>query len=421
MIYAFNIILIAVVLLIGYWWANQGLFSGILHLLCVIAAGAIALSVWEPLTVGLLLRGGDFDNYAWGITLIMVFVVVLAILRVATNKLVPANVSLPNWCNWVFGLPIGAASGILTLGIFIIGAGFIQSTRELVGWNGARRAPHGSQVGVSSEERLWLPVHEIAYEFFGWLSVTSLSTDEPLRQYNPRLDWQAASLVRDTWGDGKGKLAMAPEQAHVQGFYHCEQLKRYAVRMHFDTGARDWGEQLTLSKAQIRLLGAPKDDLDEARVTYPDSWTQTPWGDKDDGRHKFDDVSHYITSVPGQESADAIIEFDAQELGTDAPKFIQIRNIRLALPKTEELQLTGFMALRSPSGGTTAVKIDQQAPDIQAFIEINNRITPLQISTNNMPPGIRVTETNDGKFFSDTSGQEVEFMPGADRPARSLP
>src|SRR5690349_10701262 len=108
MIIVFNLIVIAIVLLIAYWWANQGLFSAILHMLCVIAAGAIALSIWEPVTVGYLLRGNGFDDYAWGVTLVGSFVIILLILRVATNKIVPNNVAVPGWANWAFGLPIGA-------------------------------------------------------------------------------------------------------------------------------------------------------------------------------------------------------------------------------------------------------------------------------------------------------------------------
>ena len=64
----FNLALIGLVLLIAYWWANQGFFSSLLHLICVIVAGTIALAVWEPVTVNLLLSGGMFDNYAWGVS-----------------------------------------------------------------------------------------------------------------------------------------------------------------------------------------------------------------------------------------------------------------------------------------------------------------------------------------------------------------
>ena len=59
-----NIIVLVFVLLIGYWWANQGLFSAIIHLLCVIVAGAIALALWEPIGVGLFMKSAWFVSYA---------------------------------------------------------------------------------------------------------------------------------------------------------------------------------------------------------------------------------------------------------------------------------------------------------------------------------------------------------------------
>ena len=82
-----NILIIALVLLIAYWWANQGLFSAILHLVCVIVAGAVALAVWEPLTLGLLIRGNMFDDFAWGAALIGVFAITYGAFRFLTDTL----------------------------------------------------------------------------------------------------------------------------------------------------------------------------------------------------------------------------------------------------------------------------------------------------------------------------------------------
>ena len=115
MITILNITVIAMVLLIAYWWATQGAFSAIIHLLCVIVAGALALAFWEPLTMGLLLRGTDFDVYAWGVSLVGIFVVALLGLRLLTNKLLPANVNLPRWANLALGFPVGAVEGVKTL------------------------------------------------------------------------------------------------------------------------------------------------------------------------------------------------------------------------------------------------------------------------------------------------------------------
>ena len=59
-----NLLIIGLLGLITYWWGNQGLFSAILHLVCVVVAGAVALGLWEPLVVGVLLRGTWFDRRA---------------------------------------------------------------------------------------------------------------------------------------------------------------------------------------------------------------------------------------------------------------------------------------------------------------------------------------------------------------------
>ena len=44
-----SLIAFASVLLIAYWWSNAGAFSALIHLLCVITAGALAFALWEPI------------------------------------------------------------------------------------------------------------------------------------------------------------------------------------------------------------------------------------------------------------------------------------------------------------------------------------------------------------------------------------
>ena len=76
-------------------------------------------------------------------TLILTFALLMFIFRLAMDRLAPANVKLPNWANLAFGLPLGAAAGILTIGIFLIGAGFVQASNSIIGFRGwaRRRAP----------------------------------------------------------------------------------------------------------------------------------------------------------------------------------------------------------------------------------------------------------------------------------------
>ncbi len=140
----FNLIVAALVLLIAYWWANQGVFSSILHFVCVACAGAMALALWEPVTVNVLLSGGGFDDYAWGLSLGGMFVVFLFLFRVVADKLAPSNLEFPQWANYSVGGAFGLLSGMLTMGITLISAGFIQSTTELGGFIGYARDQQAS-------------------------------------------------------------------------------------------------------------------------------------------------------------------------------------------------------------------------------------------------------------------------------------
>ena len=189
MIIIFNIIIVGIVGLIAYWWANEGLFSALLHLICVITAGSIALAFWEPITLAML-KGGGFDNYAWGVVLVGVFALLLVTLRYLSDKLVPANVEFPPWVNFTFGAATGASAGILSIGMCMIGSGFLQSTNEFMSYRGIGRDENNrAQIGLIGDP-LWLDVPKLTSNFFSLLSVSTFHpdiSDAPLRHYNPKI------------------------------------------------------------------------------------------------------------------------------------------------------------------------------------------------------------------------------------------
>jgi hypothetical protein len=326
------------------------------------------------------------------------------------DKSVPANVDLPPWMNYAFGFPVGAAAGVLTVGIVILGCGFMQTTNEILGLRGASRTAQRAAVGVESDQRLWLPAHEITYEFYGWLSVTSLSTGRPLRQYSPRLDWQAVSLIRDSWDDGKGRISQQPNDAKVDALIQCNDCRppRWGVKVHFNAPARDYGEQLTLSRTQVRLIGDAR-GTSAARVAYPESWSQY------DGWHQFDDRSHYVTSQPGQEAADVMFEFLGDDLGNQPPKFIMIRNIRYRLPAPESGSLADIRVGGSAIASNTPADASggSGGETIQTAIDVSNDIRPVAASKNQMPAGLKEID----RWLTEGDG---EFQSGGDRPSRAL-
>ncbi|HVP72408.1 MAG TPA: hypothetical protein VMS30_01630 [Phycisphaerales bacterium] len=417
----FNLIIVGLVLLIAYWWANQGLFSAILHLLCVIAAGAIALAIWEPLVTRLLLHNSFFDNYAWGIGLVLPFAIILLALRLIFDKAIGSNVNVPRWANLTFGLLVGAMSGILTVGIFVLGAGFIHSHREILGFTGYARS--GRNAEVSEIDSMWFPVHRLTSDFYSMLSVGALRPDfegTPMQQYYPDLWKVSAGLQRDSFDKGRGRTELVPKEANVSRVIYCDSCnpKRFAVEMTFEAGARDYGEQFTLSASQVRLIGTAR-GMSKARTAYPDEFNQYS------GHHRFDDISHYISSEPGQQRAKAVIEFDLTPLNGQVPRFIMVKGTRFRLPQQgqqgwENLESGAYrQALGSSAAGPMSiVEIAPNGIDITSAVKQARDIRPIQISINQLPAGIKTIKVEDRNWISGGDGEFPTVSP--ERPGRGL-
>ncbi|MCA9291383.1 MAG: CvpA family protein [Phycisphaerales bacterium] len=423
MLIILNFLIIAITLLIAYWWANQGFFSAMLHLICVIAAGTITLAFWEPLNM-LLMRGTWFDDYAPGFSFLGLFSVSLLVFRVISDQTVRANVELPNWANMAFGGASGAAAGILTTGLFLIGSGFMPSTTALMGYTGKARVNGG---GVELNANLWLPTHLWTEKFYDLLSVGSMYPDftgTPLRVYYPELYTQSSSLIRDSYQEGKGKQSLLPDAMQVLSVVRTD--ARIGILVEFDAKAFDYGEQLTLSSAQIRLIGTPRSRNGNPPVVHPDQWSQNT---KDRGilTFKFDDLTHYITSVPGTERTRAFIEFPVgagrDQMPADSmPRFIQVRGTRFRLDNVEDGTASALAGIRRTLRAGSAPPRDIVAADPSKpmlsddDIFFGNDIRGMVTGKNTIPGTIEAIKKGDRYFLGD--GDAV-FMPG-DRPSRPL-
>ncbi len=207
-----NIVILLFILAMMYMGSVQGLFSSFLHLLVVVAAGSIAFGVWEPLTLGLLMK--YIPVMAWTVGLLLPFALALLIFRVATDKLVPTNVHFLPIMNTLFGAGFGFLSGVLTAGIAILGLSFLPFGTDLGGY-----APYAFGSGGSvdrTDSKLWLPVNDVASNFYNMLSRGAFSTRTPLAEYQPELASQA-SLVR--LRDENVSIVASPDAVKVTGLY----------------------------------------------------------------------------------------------------------------------------------------------------------------------------------------------------------
>lgn len=422
MIIIFNVVLVAIAALIAYWWANQGFFSALLHLVCVIAAGAIALGTWEFVTVNYLLRGGWFDEYAWGMTLLGTFAISLFLLRLACDRLVPENLNLPTWVNYSFGTLFGAGAGVITVGICLIGIGFLQSSVEIVGFRGVVRDSQNNGL-PTAVNRLYPPLHTWTATFYSHLSGGALSPmlgSQSLARSYPALDDMALALWRDGASEGQSKASLAPGAARVDKVLVAPEASLgrgtrggVGVQMTFDREAYHLGERMILSASQVRLIG--RNPSGEVVSIHPTSWVQT--GAAGPVEYAFDDVTHFASSIAGQQTASFLFIFPSSSLGGTQPEFIQVKGVRFALPAVPRPTTpVEWMAAKIQVGGIDgpAFVYDPNAMPLEdTDIRIDATIAPLVLSKNQVS-GMEITED----FFA--SGRAIFAKDGGFNPSRAL-
>ena len=409
----FNIIVTAFILLIAYWWANQGLFSAVMHCICVIIAGALAFAFWEPVVLGYLLKGGSFDNYCWGMALGLLFFLFLVITRVASDILVPFDIPLPSLANTIGGGIVGFIAGVLTIGMASISCGFIQAPTELMGFKGWARSPD-SQGAPKEFGTMWIPAANITENFYRKLSIGGMSPSGKysLATHYPRLADTALSLHRDTFRNGDGRVAIAPKDITVGSLSFDPNfaasdgavLGAYAIDVTISTGGYDNGEQFILSCAQAKISNTQQ----KQNVEFPSKFRQPIEG----GIWKtytFEDIGNYATSVPAEQDVKIVLIFPSSSFTdpTKPPSVFFIKGLRylLAPPTTND-----FAKEFSSQDVGEIVNQDNSNPDggflkdFSSFVAVQNSIKPVMININNAQ-SFNVATSDAGNYLS--KGKDV--------------
>ncbi len=403
-------LVIIFIALIAYWWANQGAFSALLHLTCVILAGAMTLAFWEPISVSLL---GKLGDHTWSVVFLGLFAGFLLVFRVAFDRLVPGNLNFPQSINYVVGGTFGALAGLLTVGMLILGMGFTQSLSSLMEFYGVTRLAEERGQPFKSES-LWVPAHEITTGFFGMLSAGSLSpvTATSLKKYYPDLANSALSLHRDSWGSGRGKTSVAPSAVQVGSFGYDPDFEwdsvggatpekgAFSLRLTFDVTAFDRGQGLTLSAAQAKLVGQSSRG-GATVVMHPRKYAEEVAGG-DRGTFDFDSIQNYATNPAGQQSADVDLIFPAT--GLDRVDFAMVKGLRLRLPQPTVVSI-GEQVAAAESESRVAAMSSDGAPELSSSdLAEGNSLQPLQLGIN-QASGLTLVEDKKGNWVESGKGK----------------
>jgi hypothetical protein len=389
----FNILIVGLVLGLAYAWMVRGFFSAFLHLLCVLVAGALAFAAWEPLAyllIGMAPERGLFsflDSAAWGIALLVPFVVFLLLTRLAADKIVPGNLKNATAADYAGGAVCGLGVGVLTAGVFVIGVQGLRLPTSLgyqpIWYTEERAAGAGS---LTHADRLWIPADRITAGIYQNISEGSLSARNSLARWHPDLGG-AAFAARISPGEGAGRNAISPDDFRVLKTYTVGSAERPAaanelltfagsttpqryidihgepvakghllgIVVQFEPAAREkggrGGGQVIVSNGQAQLI-AHNDATGDSVTIFPvAAVSENAEADGRLGRWKFDANDVFISSVGAQSQPVFAFEFLVPEGYT--PLGLHLRQARWLvseMPAPVVIDSTGERDRRVTSG-----------------------------------------------------------------------
>ncbi len=392
MLLVFNLIVVACVLGLAYLWMTRGFFSAFLHLLCTLAAGAIAFAFWEPLSellVSVLPTSGwlrFLHGMSWGIGLLVPFVVSLVLLRVIVDKLVIANVAQATAVDYAGGVICGGASSVIAVGFLVLSVGYFRLSTNFLGyqpiWYSDDR--DGSLV---RKDKLWLPVDSIVANLYGTMSENALSTSEPLTKWRPNIELTGFA-ARISPGDGAGRntfnnddfrlvraYTVGSESAPARDlltdtFDETPQKYRdisgepvstgqlFGYVIEFKAGAKEdsKGAQVLMSNGQIFMIAEKTDENaegDRSTVIFPIASISQAEAKEGNlyGRWRYDAEDIYIASVGGASAVKMAFEFIVP--AGYHPIALSVKNARL--PLTDLPQATEPIRYDEPSDRDAAI------------------------------------------------------------------
>lgn len=347
---------------IAYVWASRGLFSSLVHMVCVLIAGAIAFGLWEPLAYFIL--GQDVPGWVvditWGVSLGVPFAALLAILRLSVDKILGANADLDSATNLVGGGLCGLVSGTVSVGILVISMSFLRLPVPFMGYQPVGFETNGSVVKESS---LIYPADKITAGLYSFMSKASLRTRTPMATWRPDLAYQG-HLLRTNFNDGGSKQTLTPDSYELVGRYTVGHntpvpmkdlqtdsfppLRTQTVTMFngepadnnsyiegmivlFKPGAREREGRVVIGNAQVRLVCEPVNEPGGATIgIHPFAMVSQAEGNRPDlGRWRFERPEIFIASVGG--SAEALMAFEFMVPRAYRPLALEVKGVRTVL------------------------------------------------------------------------------------------
>lgn len=371
-----SLLVIGIVLLCAWIWMSRGFFSGLLNLACVLVAGAVAFAFWEPIAYAVLKSAPDrgvlsfLGGTAWAIGLAAPFAVTLALLRVATDALLPANAQVETAVDYGGGIVTGACAGLIIAGFTALTISFLRLPPDQFGY---KPIDYGNQGSIAHKDKLWLPADRLTAKLYGHFSRNALRTSTPLGEYYPDLA-DVGGAMRTSFSEGKARNTYKPSDFDFEGRYTLGEpgkaklndllndqwdssvqrvedvdgqpisgghVEGYTIT--FKSGAKEKGGQVVIGNAQIRLVCISETDEEDLKTVYPHAVIcQAEAANPAAARFRFDSNNVFIASVGGASESKMAFEF-VVPTGYKA-RFLYVKNVREEVPAEPQFKFANVAA-----------------------------------------------------------------------------
>jgi len=341
---------------VTYIWSARGFYSSLLNMLVTICSATIALGLWEPTAYLIMDQVSDqwILDGAWGLALVVPFLLIQMLLTLLVNFLLKANVTITSTANYIGGAVCGVISAFLCAGILFQSASMLRSKADAIGdAMVVREANGGSPVRTSG---MLLPYDRWFGGLANKLSTTTFSTSTPLALWRPQFA-DEPHLLRMSPNDLFLKYTYKPNDSKLRGRYTVGRGKQIAIRelvgdtktvrnidgsdaaadsyvegyvVQFSAGAREQAGQVVVGPGMFTLIMLNR-RTDEVVTVQPFAMiSQAKGDDLEMGRWRFDTPDLYVASAGA--GADPVMAFEFLLPQDDfVPIALYVRGIRHVL------------------------------------------------------------------------------------------
>lgn len=150
-----NFLLLAVMIGVAYFVANEGPHGAAVSLVAVLLSGLIAMNFFEPLAA--FLSANIANSFEWQhrwdvVALLGIFALVVFLIRLLADNLFPTYAEVNNTLYEISRWGLGLVTGYITMAIFLTSLHVAPLPREFMGFT-----PEGNNfLSISAPDRQWL-------------------------------------------------------------------------------------------------------------------------------------------------------------------------------------------------------------------------------------------------------------------------